>query len=288
MKGLLLTCLTTMILLACSTGEKKTGDSSEVANPSIVTAGGTLTEIVYTLGLGDRIIATDRTSTYPEKMQSLPSIGYRNQIKAEGILSLAPDIILAEEDYLSDDVVDQLKLMDLEVHFFKKPENPIETKTLVSELAALFEVPERGIEINEGIDKDLQILADYLADNEERPSAAFVMARGPETLFVAGENTFAETIFNLAGIRSSAQGFEDFVPLTPESLVTMSPEYLVLFDSGLESLGGIEGMARIQGIKETKAYQESQVLSFDGHYLSGLGPRVGQVALELAKAVRNK
>ena len=65
---------------------------------------------MYTLGLGDRIIATDRTSTYPEKMQSLPSIGYRNQIKAEGILSLAPDIILAEEDYLSDDVLDQLKL----------------------------------------------------------------------------------------------------------------------------------------------------------------------------------
>jgi len=285
---LLLGCFLTVITLACSSGEKKTIDTKELASSNIITAGGTITEIVYTLGFGDRIIATDRTSTYPVEMQSLPSVGYRNQIKAEGILSLVPNMILAEEDYLSEDVVNQLKLMDLEVHFFKKPENPEETKALVTELATLFEVPEIGKVINDGIANDLKVLDDYLSQHAKRPSAAFVMARGTETLFVAGEKTFAETIFNLAGISMAAQGFEDFVPLTPESLVTMSPEYLVLFDSGLESLGGLVGLANIQGIKESKAFQEDQVLGFDGHYLSGMGPRVGQVALELAKAVRNK
>lgn len=288
MKRLLFICFLMVFMIACSSGEKKTIEVVEADRPGIITAGGTITEIVYTLGFGDSIIATDRTSTYPGEMQSLPSIGYRNQIKAEGILSFNPEMILAEEGYLSGDVVDQLKLMDLRVHFFKKPENPEETKKLVTELAMLFGVPEKGKRINEGIEKDLKILEDYLDQQQGRPSAAFVMARGPKTLFVAGEETFAEGIFDLAGIDMAAQGFSDFVPLTPESLVTMSPEYLVLFDSGLESLGGFEGLEKIQGMKETKAFQNGQVLSFDGHYLSGFGPRVGQVALELAQSIRKK
>lgn len=291
MQKILFSAFLLLSLLSCASGEKKSIELNEENIPErIITAGGTITEIVHTLGFGERIIATDRTSTYPKQMQALPSIGYRNQIKSEGILSLSPDMVLVEEGYLSEDVVSQLKLMDLKVHFFNKPSNPKETKVLVKELAGLFEVPEKGEQINEKISKDLESLETYLLQKDEENSltAAFVMARGPETLFVAGENTFAEEIFNLAGIKLAVKGFEEFIPLTPESLVSMSPDYLVLFDSGLESLGGLEGLAEVNGVKETKAYKEKQVLSFDGHYLSGMGPRVGQVALELAKRVRRE
>lgn len=291
MQKILFSAFLLLSLLSCASGEKKSIELNEENIPErIITAGGTITEIVHTLGFSERIIATDRTSTYPKQMQALPSIGYRNQIKSEGILSLSPDMVLVEEGYLSEDVVSQLKLMDLKVHFFNKPSNPKETKVLVKELAGLFEVPEKGEQINEKISKDLESLETYLLQKDEENSltAAFVMARGPETLFVAGENTFAEEIFNLAGIKLAAKGFEEFIPLTPESLVSMSPDYLVLFDSGLESLGGLEGLAEVNGVKETKAYKEKQVLSFDGHYLSGMGPRVGQVALELAKRVRRE
>jgi iron complex transport system substrate-binding protein len=291
MQKILFSAFLLLSLLSCASGEKKSIELNEENIPErIITAGGTITEIVHTLGFGERIIATDRTSTYPKQMQALPSIGYRNQIKSEGILSLSPDMVLVEEGYLSEDVVSQLKLMDLKVHFFNKPSNPKETKVLVKELAGLFEVPDKGEQINEKISKDLESLETYLLqkDEENSLSAAFVMARGPETLFVAGENTFAEEIFNLAGIKMAARGFEEFIPLTPESLVSMSPDYLVLFDSGLESLGGLDGLAEVNGVKETKAYKEKQVLSFDGHYLSGMGPRVGQVALELAKRVRRE
>lgn len=291
MQKILFSAFLLLSLLSCASGEKKSIELNEENIPErIITAGGTITEIVHTLGFGERIIATDRTSTYPKQMQALPSIGYRNQIKSEGILSLSPDMVLVEEGYLSEDVVSQLKLMDLKVHFFNKPSNPKETKVLVKELAGLFEVPDKGEQINEKISKDLESLETYLLQKDEENSltAAFVMTRGPETLFVAGENTFAEEIFNLAGIKLAANGFEEFIPLTPESLVSMSPDYLVLFDSGLESLGGLEGLAEVNGVKETKAYKEKQVLSFDGHYLSGMGPRVGQVALELAKRVRRE
>lgn len=273
-----------LLLGACKAPQSQ--ESGIVETRKIITAGGTITEIVDALGFGSQIIATDITSTYPGSMQQLPSIGYRNQIKAEGILALGPDLILAEEDYLSDDVVNQLKSAQIEIHFFKKPVQIEETKKLITDLADFFDAQVEGKKILDQLQVDLDSLQSYLLQNETRPKAAFIMARGPQTVFMAGEETFAQSIFNLAGIQLAAQGFKDFIPVTPESLITMDPDFLIFFDSGIESLGGKEGLDQVNGLSSTKAFKEGKIISFDGHYLSGFGPRVGKAALELAKAVR--
>lgn len=252
----------------------------------IITAGGTVTEVVNELGFGDQIVATDITSTYPASMQALPSIGYRNQIKAEGILALGPDLILAEEGYLSEDVVNQLKSAQIPVHFFKKPVSVEETKKLIGDLAGFFDAEGKGKEILAELEVDLESLNSYLATTESTPTATFIMARGPQTVFMAGEGTFAQSIFQMAGLRSASLGFKDFVPVTPEALVSMNPDYLVFFDSGMESLGGKEGIALVNGLSETAAVKSGNLISMDGHFLSGFGPRVGKAALQLAKATR--
>lgn len=272
-----------VLIGACKSPQEQ---NSEKIDRKIITAGGTVTEIVNALGYGSQIIATDITSTYPASMQKLPSIGYRNQIKAEGILALGPNLILAEEGYLTDDVVNQLKSAQIEIHFFKKPIRVEETKKLITDLAAFFEAQVEGNRIVENLQADLDSLQSYLVLNNSSPKTAFIMARGPQTIFMAGDGTFAQSIFELAGLHPAATGFKDFVPVTPEALVTMNPEFLVFFDSGIESLGGVEGLAQVKGLSETPAFKNGQILSFDGHYLSGFGPRVGKVALELAKAAR--
>lgn len=253
---------------------------------SIITAGGTITEIVNALGLGNEITATDITSTYPESMKSLPSIGYRNHIKAEGILSLAPDLVLIEEGYLNPDVVTQLKAASVAIHSFPNPTSVASTKNLVLELAEFFDQLDKGKAINEAIDTDIAELNTYLNITSLEPHAIFLMTRGPETVFIAGDKTFASEMFKLAKIQTSATGFDEFAPMTPESLVKMNPEYLIFFESGIKSLGGREGLSAIQGIEQTEAFKKDQIVSLDGQYLSGFGPRVGKAALDLAKAVR--
>ncbi len=272
-----------VVFFACA---QPTTETREAQARKIITAGGTVTEVVDALGFSDQIIATDITSTFPVSMKALPSIGYRNQIKAEGILALGPDLVLVEEDYLSPDVVEQLKAAKVNIRVFKKPAAVEGTKTLVAELAAFFEVPEKGAEIIGAIDADLAELETYLKSQESSPKAIFVMARGPETVFVAGDKTFATEIFKMADLEGTATGFDEFAPLTPESLVQMNPDYLVFFESGIQSLGGKEGLVKIQGMDQTEAFKKGQVVALDGQYLSGFGPRVGQAALDLAKATR--
>jgi len=271
-----------ILVFGCT--EKK---SEAVADKvKIITAGGTISEVVNALGFGDDIIATDITSTYPATMQELPSIGYRNQIKAEGILALGPDLVLAEEGYMSEVVVNQLQAAGLKVQFFAKPKNIAGTYTIVSEIADFLEVSEKGKAINASIEADMKALGKYLQAQSTKPNMAFVMARGQEMIFVAGEETFAESMINMAGIEHLGKGFKDFIPLTPEALVSMNPDYLLFFDSGIQSIGGMDGVKNIRGIENTTAFKENQILSLDGQYLSGFGPRVGKAALELAKAVR--
>jgi iron complex transport system substrate-binding protein len=272
-----------LISWACKAPEAH--DTTQIVK-KIITAGGTVTEVVYELGFGDQIIATDITSTYPASMQQLASIGYRNAIKAEGILALGPDLVLIEEGYLSLDVVEQLKAAQVEVHSFPKPVSVAGTKKLVTDLSRFFQVIERGEEINSRIEKDIQELNAYLASQIDKPKAVFIMARGPETVFIAGDKTFAKEMFDLVQVETVATGFDEFVPLTPESLVSMNPQYLVFFESGIQSLGGKEGLTKIQGIDQTTAFKENQIIALDGQYLSGFGPRVGKAALDLAKAVR--
>jgi iron complex transport system substrate-binding protein len=219
-------------------------------------------------------------------MQELPSIGYRNQIKAEGILALGPDLVLAEEGYMSEDVVKQLEAAGLRIKFFEKPKDISGTYKIVSEIAQYLEVPEKGNEIKASIEADMKELENYLQSQSAKPSMAFVMARGMEMVFVAGEETFAESMGNMAGINYVGKGFKEFIPLTPEALVSMNPDFLLFFDSGIQSIGGIEAVKNIRGIENTTAFKQNQIISLDGQYLSGFGPRVGKAALELAKAVR--
>lgn len=253
----------------------------------LITAGGTITEIVSELGLGDLIVATDITSTYPAKMKELPSIGYRNQIKSEGILSMNPDVILAETDYLSADVVAQLSATGIEVKFFEKPTSIEGTFRLISELADYLDEAEKGKLLQEEVKNELLELAQFLEKQEvvEKPTMLFIMARGEDMVFVGGDDTFASSIIQLAGLQSPVLGFKDFIPLTPEALAKFNPDYILLFDSGLATLGGKDGLTKIRGIEQTKAFQNGEILAYDGLLLSGFGPRVAEVALEIAKSV---
>ena len=64
----------------------------------IVSIGGAVTEILYTLGLQDRIAAVDTTSAYPPAaLKEKPNVGYMRALSPEGVLGIAPTLILSIE-----------------------------------------------------------------------------------------------------------------------------------------------------------------------------------------------
>ena len=62
----------------------------------VLSIGGSVTEIIYALGAGDKLVARDTTSSYPEPALDLPDVGYIRALAPEGVLSVNPDLIIAE------------------------------------------------------------------------------------------------------------------------------------------------------------------------------------------------
>ena len=86
-----------------------------VAQQRVLSLGGATTEIVYALGAGSSLIAADSTSTFPAAAAALPKLGYVRALSAEGMLSMAPDMVLAAPEAGPPAVLDQVTAAGLRV-----------------------------------------------------------------------------------------------------------------------------------------------------------------------------
>jgi iron complex transport system substrate-binding protein len=87
------------------------GKAAAIADTSrIVSIGGSITEILYALGLQQKIVAVDTTSLYPPAaLQEKPNVGYMRQLSAEGVLALSPTLVLALQGSGPKETVDILQ-----------------------------------------------------------------------------------------------------------------------------------------------------------------------------------
>ncbi|MCU0429668.1 MAG: ABC transporter substrate-binding protein [Cytophagaceae bacterium] len=262
----LLLCLS-LIILFCSFNHLHT--------QRIVSANGTATEIICALGHNDRLVGVDVTSTYPEEVKSIASIGHPRSFSAEGILSLRPTLLLGYESDLSESMKKQLG--SLELRLYKRPTNVEETKTLIRSIAGDLDRKAQGEVLVQQLEKDLK----YLKKPSVPLRILFLYARGAGTLLASGTGTAVHDMIELAGCTNAIQNYADFKPLNTEALVAANPDVILLFDSGLESLGGINGVLAIQGIPLTKAGKNKKIISMDGQLLTGFGPRLGKALREL-------
>lgn len=283
----LLLCATIGCQNAGTNDQVHQNDADEVPREAVrvISLSGFLTELLYALDAGDQVVGVDVTSTYPESVNALPKLGHISQLNAEGILSLKPDIIFVQEDQMrQSEALEQLSNAAIEIV-------PVPVSHTLHNSVEAAKVIARYVNIEPGsieklenqINTDSAALQEFLSGKSGKPSVLFIYARGGGNLMVAGKNTSAEAIITQAGGKNAVTAFDQFRALTPEALVQASPDVILMFDSGLASLNGKEGLAEIPGISQTTAYKENRIIAMDGHYLTSFGPRTGQAALELAR-----
>lgn len=266
------------VLAGCAGGNQAAADG-----PRTVVLGGTLTEIVYALGAEDQLVAVDESASYPPAVDSLPKVGMYRQVSAEGVLGYDPTLVLALAETGPEEAVQQLKNAGVDYRMFGNPRHPDSTKQLIRDLAEATGTQARGTELIAQMDASFAQLDSFKQAHPEKPKVLFIYARGAGTLLVAGTGTSAATMIELAGCENAITGYADYKPLSPEAVVTAQPDYILMVDSGLESVGGLDGLKGFPGVAETPAYQNGNVISMDQLYLLGFGPRMAEAALELAQ-----
>ncbi|GAB4031189.1 heme/hemin ABC transporter substrate-binding protein [Spirosoma gilvum] len=251
----------------------------------IVSLDGTVSEILCDLGLQSHLIGVDVTSTYPESLQKLPKVGHNRNISAEGIISLKPTLVLTSQHAgTKPEVIEQIKSTGIKVITFQQDYSVDGTKKLIQDVANTCQVPSRAKPLIKKLDADLAQVKKAAGS----PKVLFIYARGTGTMMVSGRGTQVDKMIELAGGTNAASSFENYKPLTAEALVTANPDVILLFDSGLESLGGATGLQKVQGIAQTNAGKTGHIVTMDGHLLSGFSPRLGKALQELSQKISQK
>lgn len=111
----------------------------------LVVAGGSLSELIYAMGVGNRVVGVDETTSYPPETAALPHIGYWKQLSSEGILSLHPDSFITWQDAGPQIVLDQLRAQKVNVVTLPRVPATVEQMYAnIRELAQTLRIPEQG------------------------------------------------------------------------------------------------------------------------------------------------
>ena len=279
--SLLLLCAV-LAIQSCNTS--KTDKESLLDSARIVSVNGTTSEIIAALGLADKIVGVDVASTYPESLGQIPRIGHSRKLSSEGILALEPTMVIGTNTDINPELAELLSNAGVKLMLFDRDLSIEGSKKLIRAMADSLHRKAQGDSLIHLLNNDLAQLP-AARPVASRLKVLFIYARGTGTMMVAGKGTPVQKIIELAGAVNAINEFEDYKPLTAEALVAADPDAILLFDSGLKSLGGINGLLEVQGVKETKAGKNQKIIEMDGQFMSGFSPRLGKALQELSAKI---
>lgn len=264
------------------------GDSYDTNR--IVSAGNGVTEIIYALGAGDRVIAVDQTSTWPEAVNELPRLGYHRQLSAEGILALQPTLLIGTQDMGPPATLAQLESAGVEVEALSVDFSAQSIEKQIKSLADILDRESEGealwADIRDSLDTAKALATSYEQEHQKKVPVLFLLTMGGRAPSVAGKGTAANAMIALAGgYNPAADQFQGYKTLSNEALFLLAPEVIVFPGSTSNpDMTPEKLLEQMPTLKQTPAGRNGRIVAIDGNLLlGGLGPRTGDVALSLAK-----
>ncbi|MFN3507562.1 MAG: hemin ABC transporter substrate-binding protein [Allorhizobium sp.] len=247
----------------------------------IVAIGGTITEIIYALGEGDRVVAVDTTSLYPPEATEKPDIGYVRQISAEGVLSQKPDLIIAEAGAGPVDSINILKASGLT---FVSIPSPPETAAIPDKIRAVGEAigrADKAEALAKTVEASIQAMdGKVAAATGPKKKVLFALSLANGRVMAAGRESSADAMIRLAGGENAVSTIVGYKPLTDEAVIAAAPDVILVMSGGAQHLSADQAFA-LPALAATPAGRDKAFLTMDGLYLLGLGPRAADAARDL-------
>jgi iron complex transport system substrate-binding protein len=258
-------------------------DIDPIAAPArIVALGGPITETLFALGAGERVVGVDLSSLHPEAATRLPRVGYYRQFSAEGVLSLRPDVVITSDEAGPPAALEHLRASGVSVLLIPAARDLDGARANLEAIAAAAGVDgAEAARLRATLERDLAAATALRDRARSRPRVLFVYARGPGRLLVGGRGTPMAELIALAGADNAGEAIEGMRPWSAEAVIDAAPDVVLLPSRGLDSLGGEADLFALPGLAETPAGHHRRVIAIDDLKLLGFGPRVGEGLREL-------
>jgi iron complex transport system substrate-binding protein len=243
----------------------------------IVSISPTETEILFALGLGDKIVGVSDYDDYPEEAKSKPKMGGL-QGNVETILAASPDIVFAGISLKKDTVE---KMAELKLPLFRTDPKTVDA---AMERILLFgkitDTQEQAEKIVEQMKKEKQQVVEAVKQlkPEEKKKVYIEFSPG----WTVGKGEFMDDMISLAGGINVAGDLEGWAQISEEKIIQANPD-VILFSKYVPNLeqtirgrGGWDKISAIAG---------GRVVGIDDNLMARPGPRITKGLIDIAKGI---
>ncbi|MEP6923678.1 MAG: cobalamin-binding protein [Pyrinomonadaceae bacterium] len=249
----------------------------------VISLAPSLTESVFAIGAGNKLVGVTSFCNYPEEARKLPKIGDTMKPNLETIVSLKPQLVLISTDSQLEGFLRQLEANNIPA-FVTEVKDFDGVLTNLRQLGDLLDHPKEA----EKLVSDLQTrvtLVQAKVKNEnssEKPVRVFVQI-SREPLYTIGKSSFLTDLVHRAGGESVTSGVETAYPnISRETALAAQPEAIIL--SVDESMGS-QNTAPDDAFKNSPAVKNNRVYPMSGDLLTRPSPRTADLIEQIARAL---
>lgn len=256
----------------------------EQAPERIVSTSPAETEILFALGLGDRIVGVSDFDNYPEEAQAKPKVGGVVKPNEEAIIAAAPDLVIGGIS-MEEQVADRLRSLQLKL-YMSAPKTLQDVLDNILQFGRIADVQDRAEAVVAAMREQVRVVSEATAGlgEEERKRVYIEYSPG----WTVGKGEFMDELIGLAGAINIAGDMEGWVRINEEKIIRDDPEVILYADGITDSNSGKELRDLIKtrsGWSEITAVREDRLVALDRDMLARPGPRLTDVLYEIARGV---
>jgi iron complex transport system substrate-binding protein len=222
-----------LLLAACvpafaqSPGQNESVKSAPVRSATatrIVSLAPHLTELAFSAGAGDRIVATVDYSDHPPEARNIPRIGDAFRVDLERLLALRPDAVLVWESGTPAQTIEKVRALHLPVVVFKTY-RLADVSAAVRSIGRLAGTSEIADAVASAFDRDIRTLREQYRD---RPRVSVFLHINDRPLYTVNGRHVMSEIVELCGGRNVFADLSELAPpIGVEAVIAANPQVIV-------------------------------------------------------------
>ena len=268
--------LALLVLAGC--GASSPGPGAVGPPARVVSLAPSITEIVYALGAGERLVGVCAQCDHPPEVARIPRVGGYLTPSVEVVLARQPDLVIAVPSPGNREAVRAVERAGVRVLV-------VHDRTLadlwasIAQIADALGVPADGERLVADVEARLDAVRTRVAGLP--PRRVLVVVGHNPLIAVGGDNLQDELVTLAGGINVAADAGAAWPTLSLELVLARAPEVIVDAAMGSEA----NGAALLQAFPTVPAVRDGRVVRLTGDTLLRAGPRVSEAAQALAAAI---
>lgn len=278
-----------VILAACSTNSDKStkNEQSEKSYDRIISLIPSNTEILYELGLGDKVVGVSTVDDYPKEVKDKKQFDAM-KLNKEALLKAKPDLILAHESQKSTDgkVLNGLKDSGVKVVYVKDAQSIDEMYETFKQVGKVTGKEKEANALVKETKNNIKKVVNSVPKDPKSQKVFMEVSSEPE-IYTAGKNTFFDDMLKQLKAKNSFSNLDGWQKVSKEAIIKKNPDVMIS-TMGISEKDYQQIIDKRGGFESLNAVQKGRIEAVHGDQISRPGPRIDDGLKALRDAIYNE